>query len=600
MKTKSTAIWFALAVLLFAFIWLWQKHWQPGQPTVPLLLSGLRAADVTGVEVIPAGALAIDADCTNGVWQLEKPYVYPAQAAAIENLIAVLEKLTPATRLTAAEIGARKDAGAEYGFDNPQFSLVISAGDQQWRLLIGNKTAPGDQVFVRIAGVAGAFVTDANWLQLLPRNAVAWRDTSLVDTADTFDWIVITNGAKVIELRRDTTNQFWRMTQPLAARANNELIIAALEQLRSGQVARFVTDDPKADLTTFGLQPASLDLWLGSGTNLTAGIHLGKSTPENPAQVYARREGWNSVVAVTNELFSQWRGTVNDFRDPRLLELTTPVAQLDVRGGDNFTLQQRGSNDWTIVGEKFPVDTGTVNEFIRLLGGLRVAEFVKEYNTPTDLQGFGLVSPAGTNQIKLQSVAGDTNSVIAQIIFGTVETNKVYVKRADENYVYALRRNDLSQIQTYEKSWFFRDRNIWNFSETNVAQITLRQNGKTRTLLRNGVNLWSIAAGSQGTITPPAVEESVHRLGDLTALGWLGIVGRGLSPVEGGFNTNNLQIAVELKTGEKLSVDFGTELPRDNTALAAVTLDGERWVFVFPPVTYQFVSTYLTIPPDAP
>jgi hypothetical protein len=404
----------------------------------------------------------------------------------------------------------------------------------------------------------------------------------------------------VIELRRDTTNQFWRMTQPLAARANNELIIAALEQLRSGQVARFITDDPKADLTAFGLQPASLDLWLGSGTNLTAGIHLGKSTPENPAQVYARREGWNSVVAVTNELFSQWRGTVNDFRDPRLLELTTPVAQLDVRGGDNFTLQQRGSNDWTIVGEKFPVDTGTVNDFIRLLGGLRVAEFVKEYNTPTDLQGFGLASPGGTNQIKLQSVAGDTNSVIAQIIFGTVETNKVYVKRADENYVYALGRNDLSQIQTYEKSWFFRDRQIWDFSETNVAQITLRQNGKTRTLLRNGVNLWSIAAGSQGTITPPAVEESIHRLGDLTALGWLGIVGRGLSPVEGGFNTNNLQIAVELKTGEKLSVDFGMELPRDNTALAAVTLDGERWVFVFPPVTYQFVSTYLTIPPDAP
>lgn len=600
MKTKSTAIWFALAVLLLAFIWLWQKHWQPGQPTAPLLLPDLRAADVTGVEVIPSGALAIDADCTNGVWQLEKPYAYPAQAAAIEDLIAVLEKLTPATRLTAAEIGARKDADAEYGFDNPQFSLVISAGDQQWRLLIGNKTAPGDQVFVRIAGVAGAFVTDANWLQLLPRDAVAWRDTSLVDAADTFDWIVITNGAKVIELRRDTTNQFWRMTQPLAARANSELIVAALEQLRSGQVARFVTDDPKADLTAFGLQPAGLDLWLGSGTNLTAGIHLGKSTPENPALVYARREGWNSVVAVTNDLFLPWRGTVNDFRDPRLLELTTPVAQIDVRGGDNFTLQQRGSNDWTLVGEKFPVDTGTVNDFIRLLGGLRVAEFVKEYNTPTDLQGFGLVSPGGTNQIILQSVAGDTNSVIAQIIFGTVETNKVYVKRADENYVYALGGNVLGQIQTYEKSWFFRDRQIWDFSETNVAQITLRQNGKTRTLLRNGVNLWSIAAGSQGTITPPAVEESVHRLGNLTALGWLGILGRTVSPAEGGFNTNNLQIAVELKTGEKLTVDFGRELPMDNTALADVTLDGERWVFVFPPVTYQFVSTYLTIPPDAP
>jgi hypothetical protein len=69
---------------------------------------------------------------------------------------------------------------------------------------------------------------------------------------------------------------------------------------------------------------------------------------------------------------------------------------------------------------------------------------------------------------------------------------------------------------------------------------------------------------------------------------------------EGGFNPGNLQITIELKSGEKQSVDFGMELPRANTALAAVALDNERWAFVFPPVVYQFVATYLTIPQDAP
>ena len=208
MKTKSTAIWFVLAVLLFAFIWFWQKHWQPAAPSVERLLPGLRSADVTDIEVIPAGTLAIDADSTNGVWQLEKPFAYPAQAAAIQNLLDVLEKLTPATRLSAAEIGSHKDADAEYGFDNPQFSIMISTGSQQWQLRVGHATAPGDQVFVRVVGVNGAFVTDANWLQFLPRNATAWRDTSLVDSTTSFDWIVVTNGARVIELRRDATNQF--------------------------------------------------------------------------------------------------------------------------------------------------------------------------------------------------------------------------------------------------------------------------------------------------------------------------------------------------------------------------------------------------------
>jgi hypothetical protein len=602
MKTKSTVIWFALAALLFAFIGFWQKHSQTGALTDTRLLPGLRVADVTDVEIIPAGAFEISADRTNGGWQLEKPFAYPAQAAAIENLLAALQKLTPATRLTAGEMNSGKNTDAEYGFDNPQFSILISTSDQQWQLRIGNKTAPGDQVFVRLVGADGVFVTDVNWLQFLPRDVVGWRDTALVAAADSCNDIVITDGAKVIELHFDTTNRLWRLTRPLFARADSERIATALQQLRSAQVTRFVTDDPKADLTAFGLQPADLDLWLGNDTNLTAGVQVGKATPENPAQVFARREGWNSIVAVTNEVFTPWHGAVNDFRDPRLLELTLPVAEIEVCGENDFTLQQHGVDDWKLAGEKFPIDADTVREFIRLLARLRVAEFTKDFNSATDLQGFGLAAPAGTNQIILRSVAGDTNSVIAQIIFGAADTNKneIYVKRADENYVYALAGNDFAQIKLLENGWMFRDRHIWDFSETNVVQLTLRQNGKSRTLLRNGVNSWSLAAGSQGIINPFEVEEAVHRLGGLSALGWLGHNISAAEAAEGKFGSNKLQLTVELKTGEKLSVDFGAEIPNAKTAIAAVTLDGDRWVFVFPPATYQFVSAYLTIPPDAP
>ena len=71
-------------------------------------------------------------------------------------------------------------------------------------------------------------------------------------------------------------------------------------------------------------------------------------------------------------------------------------------------------------------------------------------------------------------------------------------------------------------------------------------------------------------------------------------------PDKFGLAPDNLEIIVELKTGEKFSVAFGTELPDANTALAAVTLDGERWAFVFPPVLYQFVTNYLTIPANSP
>ena len=87
-----------------------------------------------------------------------------------------------------------------------------------------------------------------------------------------------------------------------------------------------------------------------------------------PSQIYARREGWNAVFTTAKEPLAPWHGTVNDFRDPHLLELTAPVAEIEVHGPKDFTLQRQGTNDWKIVGEKFPVDAENVQLFIKTAG----------------------------------------------------------------------------------------------------------------------------------------------------------------------------------------------------------------------------------------
>ncbi len=598
MKSKSTAIWFVLAAALAAFIWVYQTWLRPAPPVVAPLLPHFHAADLTAIQVSPAGAREISAVRTNGVWQLVKPLAYPAQTAAIELLAGALEKLVPAARLTAAAMRGHTNTDAEFGFGNPQFSLLIQDGGQQRQLLVGNKTSPGDQVYLRVVGVDGVFVTDAGWLPLLPHSADDWRDTALMDGAGECNWIIITNGTRAMEFRRDGTNDAWRMIRPLQARADGTKLATAFQQLRAGQATRFVTDDPHADLSGYGLQPADLSVWLGHGTNLDAGVEAGKSSPDDPAQVFARRIGWNTVVTVSKDAFAGWRGARDDYRDPHLLNLAASPEEIEVCGPTNFTLLH-GTNGWTVAGEKFPADAENVQSLLKMLAGLHVAEFVKDTATPADLAGFGLTTPA--HQIILRAAPGDTNAPLAQLLFGTVETNRVFVKRADEGFVYAITPSDFNNLFPFDTaSWFYRDRRIWSFSETNVAQVTLRQNGKTRVLVRSGENKWSLGAGSQGILNnPPAVEEAIHRLGDLTANNW---VGRNIvDPVKTyGLDPSNLSITIELKTGEKLSVDFGLELPVSHTALAAVTLDGERWAFIFPPVLYQFVTQYLTIPPNAP
>lgn len=593
MKSKTTGIWFLIAASLFAFIWLFQKHLQPAAPKIVQLVPGLQAASVTALEINPAGALEIDAVHTNGGWQLEKPLVYPAQTAAVEALASALEKLTVAAPLTAAEMKEHKNADAEFGFENPQFTLAIEYSNRRQQLVIGNLTAPGDQVFVRRVGESGAFVVDAGWLRLLPHAVADWRDKSLLDINGACDWIVITNGSKVMEFRLDASNQTWRMIRPLQTRADGTKLLAAIQQLGAGRVKQFITDDPHADLSGYGLQPAELDIWLGRGTNFTSGLQVGKSVPDNAREVYARRAGWDSVLAADKEAFAPWRGTVNDYRDTHLLGPLPPVTEIEVHGENNFTLQQTSSNTWAIAGETFPADTGNVQAFLKLLSSLRI-EFVKDVVTAQDLQSFGLATPS--REIFLRGKTGGTNSLLCDLMFGSSDTNRMYVKRGDEDFVYAVSLDELARLP--ENGWEFRDRRIWNFAPTNVAQITMQQNGKTRQLLRSSDGKWAFASGSQGIISPKDVEETVQRLGELTAAGWVGhdIV----APEKYGLNPGNLSLTIELKDGEKRNLDFGAELPRSQTALAAVTLHGERWVFVMEPTLYQFVATFLTIPPNAP
>lgn len=596
MNTKATAIWFTLAAALFAVIVVLQHFLRPATTESSRILPGLRPPDVTSVQVIPSGALEIRADRTNGFWLLTKPVAYPAQSAAIEALLGALQELTPATRISAAELHNHHNADTEFGFETPRLSLVIDTGDQRRQLLVGNLTPPGDQVFLRVIGVDGAFVANADWLNFIPQSVNAWRDTALVDASHSdLDWIVLTNGTKAIELRRDPTNRLWRLIRPFPARADTERITDALQHLLSARAGQFVTDDSKADLSVFGLQPAELDLWLGHGTNITSALHVGKSPTNDPAQAYAQRNGWPVIVTTAREPLLPWRGSVNDFRDSHLLELTVPVAEIAMQGQADFTLQRQGSNDWRIVGEKFPADADNVLLFLKTLAGLRVPEsgFVKDVVTEADLPTYGLKSPA--RQITLRAKAGDTNSVLVQLSFGTNQSNEVFVRRADEDFVYALTAEDFNRLP--EAAWEFRERRIWDFMEGDVAQITIRQDGKTRQIVHNGANKWSLAPGSQGIINPPALEETAHRLGELTAVGW---VGRNVTePEKYGLKPENLSLTVELKNGAKYTVDFGAPIS-NQTALAAVTLEGERWVFVFSPVLYQFVSSYLTIPANVP
>jgi hypothetical protein len=241
------------------------------------------------------------------------------------------------------------------------------------------------------------------------------------------------------------------------------------------------------------------------------------------------------------------------------------------------------------------VDAVAMSDLITTLGNLSITQF-KDSITESDLARYGLAAPF--RQVTVSSTVtndnGPTNLVLAALSFGTTN-GEYFVRRADENPVYAVPVGEVQKIPTFP--WQLRERRIWKFTENDVVRLYFQQGDQRRELRRSGTNSWGFAPGSQGIINAFAVEETVHRFGELAATAW---VGRGEDQRQRfGFSTNGVALTLELKNGVKHTVEFGGISP-EQYPYAAVTLDNETWIFEFPIALHQLMFFALAPPSGRP
>jgi hypothetical protein len=591
MSSKNTWLWMTAAAAVFAFIFLFE-HFRPHPDNGPVfLLPGLDARVVKTVQIRPAGQLEIRVERTNSTWRLVEPVTYPAQSTNVQHFLDALQQLTVVHRISEEELRKNPKADEDYGIDPPQLSLVLDSGGP---IYFGHRTSPGDQVYVRVPGTGGVAIVDADVLRFFPENVNAWRDTTLADFAGTaFDRITVTNTVKSQSfiLQRDSTNKLWAMTFPLKTRADSEKVEDAVQKLEKLRVQQFYSDDPKADLESYSLQPPALTIALGQGTNTLLTLDFGRELTNGPGLVFARRRDQNGVVAIATNALAQWNAYYDVFRDRHLVTLVGPIESIDVQGQDNFSLQWQTNNSWQVVPQDFPADQTLAARLARSLSELQVIDFEKDSVTEPERATFGLGSPARKYTIAWAASPMATNSP-TELDFGTNAAGQVFARRVGEVAVYGIAPLDFETLPS--ASWEMRDRGIWNFDVNDVSRITIQQNGQTRTVGRNGTNGWSLAAGSNGSINDSAIEDTSRGLGQLTAFSW---VGHGAEKLPGfGFTPTSYQITVELKSGEKLTCQFGG-ITRLGSPYGCVLLNGEPWIFEFPPDLYSSVQFCLTIPP---
>jgi hypothetical protein len=607
MNSNTTKWLVGAALALFAYIFLIEQRSEDSaqrSAQSAKIFPNFDAAKVTSFEIARTNQVTrtnqlLRVEQANDRWRLLTPF-YPAQKTGIESFLQAVSQLERRAYIAAKDLPSQPGWQSSFGLAPARASIQIQEGTNRIRFNIGSKTLMGNQLYLQILPDAGVYVTDASFLDTLPESGTEWRHPMLVHLDRlSFDRVAITNGARFLEIHRDSTNQTWRLLKPPpSARADFNMVDLLIKQLWSAPIGQFVTDDPKADLEIYGLQSPDVELTLGAGTNPVFQVQFGKSPTNDPTQVYARRLSHTNIVLVPLALVEFLRKPHTDFRDRTLLSFDPSVVdRIEVQAKERFALQ-RQTNGWAIV-EPFQAgaDPLLVREFFDTLGKLEIEKF--ENDAVTDFSLFGLAPPARQYILRsaITNAAGITNQIIAQVDFSTNRADHtVFARRSGETEksVYVVSYGD--SLRLNQAAYELRDRRIWNFASSNVVRVTITQHGQTQTVARSASRLWST-----NFVENAAFEETVLLLGQLQAIGWTGRGEANLSSL--GFKPDPHRIALEVAAGGKAqtyTVEFGKEGPQ-RRRYAAVRLEaGEPIIFEFSGALYsEYVGRYLSLPPAA-
>ena len=463
------------------------------------------------------------------------------------------------------------------------------------------ENAAGDQVYVQLLSAPGIYVIPSELFDILPRSFTDWRDTTLVNLNGlTFNRIEVRGPNRGFTIELDATNKVFQLTQPTPARVNLPKLEAFWRAMLTGRAEQFVTDDPRAELELYGLQPPEAELAFGLGTNDLAVVQFGNSPTNDPTRVYARRLSNGNIVLVQKTLLEAVQMSPNELRDRRLLTFSTnAIDTVEVTGPEGFAVRRQFNGVWVVLEPQATlVDSDLMREWLNLLGAL---EGNVEKDLVTDFSSYGLTTPARQYLLKttITNITGIvTNRTIASLNLGARQDNKVFVRRGDESSVYWIDVAEVTRLPS--ASWQLRDRRVWSFTTNQVNSVTIRHGGYTRQMLRNGTGEWTLAPGSQGVIHPFAVEETMFRLGELRAAVW---VARGEeNRSRFGFAGDGHQLTIELKTGDRshaLRLEFGGRAP-SQFPYAMAPVDGQNWIFEFPLQLYFHVLRDLSNPSVRP
>jgi hypothetical protein len=375
---RSTLFLLVVAVALGAYIYFVESRRTPGEETKRDKVFSVEADKIEELQVRSAGGETTTLRKKDGTWEIVEPIAVKADESEVSGVTSNLAsaEISRTIEEKAADLSA-------YGLAKPQVEVAFkTSGDADYRrLLVGEKTATGGDMYAKLASEPRVFLIPSYLETSFNRSTFDLRDkTLLAFDRDKADSIEIATGGRTVRAVKQGSE--WTLQQPVAATADFSAVEGLLGRINTAQV-KSIADQNPADLAKYGLAQPDATVSVGSGSS-RATLLVGSRAEDG--NIYAKDASRPMVVTVESSLVDELKKDPSELRRKDLFDFRPfNLTRLEiVRDGQTVAFEKAKGTEkdaqekWRQVAPAAQdVDATKMDDLLGKLSNMRASSFVE-------------------------------------------------------------------------------------------------------------------------------------------------------------------------------------------------------------------------------
>lgn len=368
----------AIVLLALGGVLYWSEHHKPAgnsasSSTTPVIVKADPAA-ITSLTIKAKGAEPVVLSKSGSKWQITAPEPAAADSGAVTGMLSTLAPLS-----SDRVIEDKATDLAQFGLSDPSVEVDLITTNKTTRVLLGDNTPTGDDVYVAVAGDPRVFTAAATAKTSLDKSENDLRDKRLVPVeSSTVSNIQLDRKGETIDFGRVQSG--WQMQKPQPYATDTYQVDDLVQQVTSAKWDASVA--PKQAATSWShAQPfATVRLTSGSGTDT---LDVRKDHEDYYAKSSALGETYKVDPSLAPALSAALSRGLDDFRNKQVFNFGySDPDKIEYHSKSTTLVLTHSGNKWWSNGKN--MDTESVEALVTALRDLAASKFVNSgLNAPT-------------------------------------------------------------------------------------------------------------------------------------------------------------------------------------------------------------------------